>query len=86
MLTTNSLVALTLRAVSVPKRAEITTTHDGDEILPIEYSDNYVTVYPGETVEVTGTVTGSEPAANWVRVSGYNSAPTVVPIDQRARR
>ncbi len=29
------------------ERAEITTTRDGDEILPIEYTDNYVTVYPG---------------------------------------
>ncbi len=74
------------RQIAFFERAEITTTRDGDEILPIEYSDNYVTVYPGETVELTGTVTGSEHPANWVRVSGYNSAPTVVPIDQRARR
>ena len=36
------------------ERAELTSTPDGDEILPIEYSDNYVTVFPGETVEVQG--------------------------------
>ena len=74
------------RQIAFFERAEVTTTRDGDEILPIEYSDNYVTVYPGETVEVTGTVPGSVHGANWVRVGGYNSAPTVVEIDQRARR
>lgn len=74
------------RQIAFFERAEVTTTRDGDEILPIEYSDNYVTVYPGETVEVTGTVPGSDHGANWVRVGGYNSAPTVVEIDQRARR
>ncbi|MBU9765199.1 glycoside hydrolase [Mycobacterium sp. TNTM28] len=82
------------RHIAFFERAEVTTTRDGDEILPIEYSDNYVTVYPGETVELTGTVaefgrlpsSGTARVPNWVRVSGYNSAPTVVPIDQRARR
>ena len=68
------------------ERVELMSDRDGDEILPIEYSDNYVTVYPGETTEISGTVTGSEHGPNWVRVGGYNSAPTVVPIDQRARR
>lgn len=68
------------------ERAEITSTRDGDEILPIEYSDNYVTVYPGESVELTGRIGQSEPEANWVRVTGYNTAPVVVAIDQRARR
>ena len=38
------------------ERAEILGAPDDDEILPIEYSDNYVTVFPGETVEVHGVV------------------------------
>jgi exo-1,4-beta-D-glucosaminidase len=62
------------------ERAEITSTPDGDEILPIEYDDNYVTVFPGETVEVRGVVPTGE-TANWVRVSGYNTAPAVVGIN-----
>jgi exo-1,4-beta-D-glucosaminidase len=74
------------RHIAFFERAEIAATRDGDEILPIEYSDNYVTVYPGETVEVTGRITGSGPPANWVRVGGYNSAPVVVPIDPDAQR
>ena len=62
------------------QRAEVTATRDGDEILPIEYSDNYVTVFPGETVEVEAVVPSPLVSANWVRVSGYNSAPVEVPV------
>jgi exo-1,4-beta-D-glucosaminidase len=62
------------------ERPEILSTRDGDEILPIEYDDNYVTVFPGETVEVRGVIPPNGPAANWVRVAGYNTSPTTVPI------
>ena len=62
------------------ERAEIMSTRDGDEILPIEYSDNYVTVFPGETVELQGVVPTQGVDANWVRVTGYNTPPVVVPI------
>ncbi len=34
------------------ERVEVSSARDADEILPIEYSDNYVTVFPGETVDV----------------------------------
>jgi exo-1,4-beta-D-glucosaminidase len=63
------------------ERAEILSGPDGDEILPIEYSDNYVTVFPGETVDVHGVVPRDGTVANWVRVAGYNSPPVVVPIE-----
>ncbi|MCW2690209.1 MAG: beta-galactosidase/beta-glucuronidase [Mycobacterium sp.] len=62
------------------ERAEIMSTPDGDEILPIEYDDNYVTVFPGETVELRGVVPTAGVTANWVRVTGYNTPPVVVPI------
>jgi exo-1,4-beta-D-glucosaminidase len=61
-------------------RAEILSTRDGDEILPIEYDDNYVTVFPGEAVEIRGVIPPNGPAANWVRVAGYNTTPITVPI------
>ncbi|WP_242657714.1 glycoside hydrolase family 2 protein [Mycobacterium kubicae] len=61
------------------ERAEIMSTRDGDEILPVEYDDNYVTVFPGETVEIRGSATGSP--ANWVRVTGHNTAATTVAIE-----
>ena len=69
------------RQIGFFERAEIMSTPDGDEILPIEYSDNYVTVFPGETVEVHGVVPAGGAPANWVRVAGYNTAPVVVAVD-----
>jgi exo-1,4-beta-D-glucosaminidase len=62
------------------ERAEVTATKDGDEILPVEYDDNYVTVFPGETVELHASVPSPLVTANWVRVTGYNTPPVVVPI------
>lgn len=62
------------------ERAELLAAADGDEILPIEYDDNYVTVFPGETVEIHGRVPAGGPAPGWVRVTGYNGAPVVVPV------
>ncbi|HTY26676.1 MAG TPA: glycoside hydrolase, partial [Mycobacterium sp.] len=62
------------------ERAELLSGPLADEILPIEYDDNYVTVFPGETVEIQGRVPAGGPAANWGRVTGYNSTPTVVEV------
>jgi exo-1,4-beta-D-glucosaminidase len=70
------------------ERAEVMTTHDGDEILPIEYSDNYVTVFPGETVQLRAVVpqgSAGTPTPAWVRVSGYNTDPVVVPVGDATR-
>jgi exo-1,4-beta-D-glucosaminidase len=63
------------------ERGEITSTPNGDEILAIEYDDYYITVFPGETVEIRGVVPTTAETARWVGVSGYNSAPVVVPIN-----
>ncbi|MDT5247625.1 MAG: exo,4-beta-D-glucosaminidase [Mycobacterium sp.] len=68
------------RRIAFFERAELTSTRDGDEILPIEYDDNYVTVFPGETVTVRGVVPSPYANANWVRVTGYNTPPVVVPV------
>jgi exo-1,4-beta-D-glucosaminidase len=70
----------TTNKVAFFERAEVTPTRDGDEILPIEYSDNYVTVFPGETTELDAVVPNPLVSANWVRVSGYNTPPVVVPV------
>ncbi|MGB6834500.1 MAG: hypothetical protein WBE24_13670, partial [Candidatus Acidiferrum sp.] len=61
------------------ERAEITSAKDGDELLPIEYNDNYVTVFPGETVEIRGLLPQRAKAA-WVRLDGYDTPRTVIPI------
>ncbi len=62
------------------ERAEILSSRDGDEILPVEYDDNYVTVFPGETIEIRGTIPGQGSPQNWVRVTGYNTSPIIVPV------
>lgn len=62
------------------ERAELLTGPLADEILPIEYDDNYVTVFPGETVQIKGRVPDTGPAPAWVRVTGYNSTPVVVQV------
>jgi exo-1,4-beta-D-glucosaminidase len=61
-------------------RAELTATRGGDEILPITYDDNYVTVFPGETVEVKSVLSSPLVSANWVRVTPYDAAAVEVPV------
>jgi exo-1,4-beta-D-glucosaminidase len=61
------------------ERAVITSAKDGDELLPIEYDNNYVTVFPGESVEIRGVLPQSAKAA-WVRLDGYDTPQTVVAI------
>jgi exo-1,4-beta-D-glucosaminidase len=61
------------------ERATLSTARDGDEILPIQYDDNYVTVFPGETVEVHGIVR-KDVRPRWVRLEGYNTPAVSVPI------
>jgi exo-1,4-beta-D-glucosaminidase len=61
------------------ERVTVSATKDGNEILPIEYTDNYVTVFPGETIEIHGTIR-KKIAAEWVRVEGYNTPVISVPI------
>jgi exo-1,4-beta-D-glucosaminidase len=70
----------TTNRVAFFERAEVTATRDGDEILPIEYSDNYVTVFPGETVDLEALVPNPLVTANWVRVTGYNTPAVAVPV------
>lgn len=62
------------------ERAEVMSSRDGDEILPIAYDDNYVTVFPGETVEIRGAAEHQGSSALWVRVTGHNTSPITVPV------
>ena len=61
------------------ERATLSAARDGNEILPIEYDDNYVTVFPGETAEIHGTLwKGDKP--RWVKLEGYNTPAISVRI------
>ncbi|HWF65536.1 MAG TPA: hypothetical protein VN685_13060 [Rhizomicrobium sp.] len=63
-------------------RAEITGGKDGNEILPITYDNNYVTVFPGETALIRGTFNASDLAGAkpWLRVEGYNVPRQLAPF------
>lgn len=57
------------------ERAAVTQGNDGDEVLPVIYSNNYVTIFPGETVTIRGhfrtaELSGKQP---WLRLEGYNT-------------
>jgi exo-1,4-beta-D-glucosaminidase len=61
---------------------EVTKGRDGDGILPILYSDNYVTLFPGETIHISSTynhalVGTSRP---WLKLEGYNTEKEIGPI------
>jgi exo-1,4-beta-D-glucosaminidase len=62
------------------ERATLTSSKGGDEILPVEYDDNYVSVFPHETTVIHGTVHDPSPAPTWVKVSGDNTDEQAVPI------
>ena len=61
------------------ERATISAARDGNEILPIEYDDNYITIFPGEAAEIHAVLPkGAKPG--WVKLEGYNTPATSVPL------
>lgn len=63
-------------------RVEITGGEDGNEILPVTYDNNYVTVFPGESVSVRGEFGSADSAGKpiWVRVEGTNAPKELASI------
>jgi exo-1,4-beta-D-glucosaminidase len=55
-------------------RVEVTKGNDGEEILPIVYDDNYVTVFPHESLAITATFRPEVGLAPELRVEGLNVA------------
>ncbi len=67
------------------ERAAVTKQKDGDEVLPIIYSNNYVTIFPGETVKIRGHFRDAELAGKqpWLRLEGYNTKKELGQIRDR---
>jgi exo-1,4-beta-D-glucosaminidase len=65
-------------------RAEITKGMDGEEILPITYDDNYVTVFPHETRTIDGHfhLTAQPTWSPALRLEGFNVGRKVLPMQQ----
>ncbi|MGA9801193.1 MAG: sugar-binding domain-containing protein [Terriglobales bacterium] len=67
-------------------RAEVTQGADGNEILPITYNDNYVTIFPHEVRTIVAKFdakpggAGPDGPATALRVQGYNVAKKVISL------
>ena len=63
-------------------RAEVTGAATGDEILPILWDDNYVTVFAGETrkLQARYAVTNAPASGPFVRIQGHNVPVQVLPL------
>jgi exo-1,4-beta-D-glucosaminidase len=64
-------------------RAEVTKGTDVEEILPIVYDDNYMSVFPHESRTITATFRTSELAGRQpaLRLEGYNVGKRVLPLE-----
>ena len=55
-------------------RAEVTAGNNGLEVLPVTYTDNYISLFPGESMTITAKyatadLNGQSP---YLRIRGYN--------------
>jgi Exo-beta-D-glucosaminidase Ig-fold domain len=56
----------------------------GERILPVYYSDNYVSLLPGETREVVIRYSRAQAEANpQVAIRGWNVPSAVIPVSQK---
>jgi exo-1,4-beta-D-glucosaminidase len=55
-------------------RVEIIKGNDGEEVVPITYTDNYITLFPGESKIITGTFIISDLSGQvpYIRIEGFN--------------
>jgi len=63
-------------------RAEVTAGSNGLEVLPVTYTDNYVTLWPGESIVITAKYATADLGgqAAYLRVRGYNVPASNIPI------
>jgi exo-1,4-beta-D-glucosaminidase len=80
-------VTITLRNTSATNiafflRPEVTAGNGGNEVLPVSYTSNYVTLWPGDSTTITARYQTSDLGgqAAYLRVRGYNVLTTSVPV------
>ncbi|MEV0271687.1 hypothetical protein AB0H43_23150 [Hamadaea sp. NPDC050747] len=63
-------------------RPEVTAGNGGTEVLPVTYTENYVSLWPGETTTITAAYATADLGgqAPYLRLRGYNVPTAVVPI------
>jgi exo-1,4-beta-D-glucosaminidase len=63
-------------------RPEVTAGDGGNEVVPINYTDNYLSLFPGESSTITATYETSDLGGRppYLRVRGYNVPTTSTPV------
>ena len=63
-------------------RPEVTAGNGGNEVLPVTYTDNYISLWPGASTTITARYASSDLAGQppYLRVRGYNIPTVSVPI------
>jgi exo-1,4-beta-D-glucosaminidase len=74
------------RAVALFQHVSIKRSAGGEPLLPILWSDNDVTLWPGESLTLTAHFTTAGAAAAVVEVSGWNVSTRSVPVAVESRR
>lgn len=61
---------------------EVTAGNGGTEVVPVTYTDNYVSLWPGESTTITAGYQTSDLGGQmpYLRVRGYNVPTTSIPI------
>jgi exo-1,4-beta-D-glucosaminidase len=67
-------------AVALFQHVSIKRSADGEPVLPIRWSDNDVTLWPGESITLTARYAGQRTAAPVVEVSGWNAPARSFPV------
>lgn len=64
-------------------RTEVTKGADGEEVLPITYEDNYVTLFPSESRTIKANFRAAELAGQSpaLRLEGYNVSKKITPMN-----
>jgi exo-1,4-beta-D-glucosaminidase len=68
------------KAVALFQHVSIKRSADGKLALPILWSDNDVTLWPGESLTVTAQFAAQGAGAPVVEVSGWNASTQSVPV------
>jgi exo-1,4-beta-D-glucosaminidase len=73
------------KAVALFQHVSIKRSADGELVLPILWSDNDVTLWPGESLTLTAHFATPGAAAPIVEVTGWNVSTISVPFDVESR-
>ena len=63
-------------------RTEVTAGNNGLEVLPITYTDNYISLFPGESISITAKYATADLGGQspYLRIKGYNVPQFVISI------